>query len=366
MLYAIKMSLSDAAFYVENSQGKYIFLDQRESGVFEEMARKLKLDIKVESFEKILAEAQKQILESGEDKKDLVGKIAMIIVNRYGMADSEIEVSNFLPLNIADYLRGKGVKLKPVSNIFPERTKKSVAEKEFIKSALRKTCEVFKNIEKILKESVIDGEFIKYKGEILTSEFLKKESDLILAGQGMIDVEGMIIASGTDSSMSHHRGGGPIKPNAPIVCDIFPRDKNSGYFADMTRTYVKGRPSSELIKMYETVKAAQEICFGMIKDGVAGKSVYEGCAKFFTDAGYDVGAEKGFTHSVGHGLGLNVHEAPGMGLTMETVLAEGNVVTVEPGLYYPEIGGIRIEDVVYVTKNGFENLTNYPKEFVIL
>jgi Xaa-Pro aminopeptidase len=137
------------------------------------------------------------------------------------------------------------------------------------------------------------------------------------------------------------------------------------YFADMTRTVIYGEPSKKLKEMYEAVRAAQEKAFEMIKPGISAANVHNEVCKTFEKLGYDTykrGSKVGFIHSTGHGVGLDVHELPGIGET-EVLLETGNVITVEPGLYYPEIGGIRLEDLVLVTENGSENLTSIEKKF---
>jgi Xaa-Pro aminopeptidase len=132
----------------------------------------------------------------------------------------------------------------------------------------------------------------------------------------------------------------------------------------MTRTYVKGTPSETVLNMRAAVARAQDAGFANIRPGAYAKDVFEASAAAVRDAGFDVG-EKGYIHSLGHGLGLELHEAPHLAPSSSEVLEVGNVVTVEPGIYYPEHGGARIEDVVVVTENGYENLTSYPREMVI-
>jgi Xaa-Pro aminopeptidase len=147
--------------------------------------------------------------------------------------------------------------------------------------------------------------------------------------------------------------------------DIFPRSKSTKYWADMTRTVVKGQPSDELMKMYETVLRSQEAAFGQIRAGATGKAVHDAVVEVLKEAGYN--REDGgpvMNHSTGHGVGIDIHEAPGVGFG-DTELLVGDVITIEPGLYDPSIGGIRIEDMVVVTADGYRNLTQFPKDFVI-
>ena len=181
---------------------------------------------------------------------------------------------------------------------------------------------------------------------------------------GMEDVEGMIISSGVQASMPHHKGSGPLHAHKPLVCDLFFRSRSNRYFADMTRTYVKGTPSDDVRKMHMAVAAAQMAAFAQIRPGVAAADVHAAAAQEITDAGFDVG-EQGFIHGLGHGLGLQLHELPNVGPNSKDILEAGHVITVEPGLYYKEHGGVRLEDVVVVTEHGFENLTDYDSELVV-
>jgi Xaa-Pro aminopeptidase len=167
--------------------------------------------------------------------------------------------------------------------------------------------------------------------------------------------------------MPHHGGEGPIYADKPVVIDIFPRSQASGYFGDMTRTVVRGEPSPVLVKMYDTVLRGQKLAIGMVKAGVRVKDIHSAVVDYFRSRGFETamidGKMQGFIHSTGHGLGLEIHEPPRISLGDE-VLEAGNVVTVEPGLYYEKTGGVRIEDVVVVEKNGCTNLTRYPKKLL--
>jgi Xaa-Pro aminopeptidase len=166
--------------------------------------------------------------------------------------------------------------------------------------------------------------------------------------------------------MPHDSGQGPLFAGKPIVLDIFPRSQKTGYFGDMTRTVIKGEPTKELSDMYDTVLKGQKLAIGMIGPGAAVKDVHKAVVEYFDSRGYKTGTvdgkTEGFIHSTGHGLGLEIHEPPRVGMGDE-ILEEGNVVTVEPGLYYAGTGGIRIEDVVVVEKKGCKNLTGYTKKF---
>ena len=196
--------------------------------------------------------------------------------------------------------------------------------------------------------------------------------DRVLQERGFESPEGHIVAGGPENAEPHERGSGIIRKNAPVVIDIFPRSKESGFFADMTRTVFLGEPSPQLRNMHEAVLAAQELGISMLRPGVRCADVHMAVADFFAEAGYSTSGKgkefpfaEGFVHGLGHGVGLEIHERPRLGRNSEDVLEEGDVITVEPGLYYPDLGGIRIEDMFLITASGARELTRFPKESML-
>jgi Xaa-Pro aminopeptidase len=177
-----------------------------------------------------------------------------------------------------------------------------------------------------------------------------------------------IVACGEAGCDPHNEGSGPLRAGQSIIIDIFPRDEASRYHADITRTVVKGRASDMLRKMYRAVAAGQERAFALLRDGSDGEAIQRAVQAALEGHGFQSGEVngrmQGFFHGTGHGLGLEVHELPRIS-KLPTTLRSRNVVTVEPGLYYPGIGGVRIEDVVVVTETGCTNLTRYPKELEV-
>ena len=369
MHYAVKTPITSAFFYLEvgksaqgrpTSGGKYAFLDKVDFGLIPKNTK-----IKSIPLKPLSDEAKKLRLKTSDRNK-----LAYYIFKKYGLLKKKIEVPIHFPLDMADFLRKRGAKLFPIYPFFPER---AVKTKEEIGVYQRKshTYQIgFSIIENILRKSKISarGERlwgnIIYKNKVLTSEFLKQEAEKTLAEYGMFDLLGMIISTGEQTAIPHHDGAGPMKPHQPIVCDIFPRHRKSGYFADMTRTYVKGKPSQEIQRMYNAVLKAQLAAMKKICAGVGAKEIYNTAAEAILKEGFDVG-EKGFLHGLGHGVGLDIHEKPSLKPHSEDILEAGNIITVEPGLYYLKIGGVRIEDMVFVTKTGCRNLTNYPKILAI-
>jgi Xaa-Pro aminopeptidase len=199
----------------------------------------------------------------------------------------------------------------------------------------------------------------------LTSEILRAEIDSTILRAGGIPT-GTIVAGGDQACDPHERGYGPLYADSLIILDVFPRDAKTGYFGDMTRTVLRGRASEAQRKLWETVKGGQALALRRIKAGVDGMTIHKAIQEFFAQRGFPTevrrGRRVGFFHGTGHGLGLEIHEHPRL---QKVVLKDRQVLTVEPGLYYPGLGGVRIEDVVLVTKTGCRILSRFPKQLEI-
>ena len=180
--------------------------------------------------------------------------------------------------------------------------------------------------------------------------------------------EDYIVAPGAQGAVGHDMGSGPIRPGVPVVIDIWPRDNESFMYCDMTRTFVVGDVPEDVQRWHALAKEALERAVSEIRDGADGSAIFDGTCEIFEAAGEATQRTKeagkpldhGFFHGLGHGVGLEVHEAPGMGLASKKPLKAGDVVTVEPGCYRQGYGGVRLEDLVLVTNDGAENLTKYP------
>jgi len=273
------------------------------------------------------------------------------------------------PVKLADTIRARGFQIEVIDRrpFFTERLKKSKDEIRHIAETQSKTEDAMGEAVGFLSSTEIRGSGLFKDGEQVTSETVKGLINSYLAAEGSV-ASHTIVASGAQGSMPHHTGQGPIIANTPIIIDIFPRSQSSGYFGDMTRTVIRGEPSAEARVMYDAVLKAQEKALGMIKAGVVVRDVHGAVIEVFESEGFKTekldGKMQGFIHSTGHGLGLDIHEPPRI-TDDDTVLEEGMVVTVEPGLYYEKIGGVRIEDLVIVTKDGCRNLNNFPKVFKV-
>lgn len=255
---------------------------------------------------------------------------------------------------------------------YPKRAVKNDQEVQEIERAQRAVEQAVGKAMEFLTACIISGHYVIYPPDfqhVLTSEYLRALIDFKLYSLGFIGV-GTIVSCGLQAADPHCAGSGSIRAFEPIVMDVFPVSMQTHYWADLTRTVFKGEPSEELKKMYSAVLNAQEHGIEMTRSGIDGKEIYDWTIKYFENAGYPSDLKKrpmeGFFHGVGHGVGLDIHEAPSIG-RISCILEEGNVVTVEPGLYYQRarghipVGGIRIEDMILITKNGCRNLTKFPK-----
>lgn len=243
--------------------------------------------------------------------------------------------------------------------LFPEQNQKLPPALQEIRRANDIVRLCFESVDAILKESDVNPDgTLSYKNEILTSEAIRFEIDIICLKNGAIG--DAIVAGGDQACDPHCKGYGPLKAQEWIVVDIFPRLKKSGYHGDMTRTFMKGHPSKAQKDLFEAVQIAQKEALSTLKAGVSLKTPHEAAQKVFERLGYktDIKANPptGFIHSTGHGLGIALHESLSLGPRGEGVLESGMVVTVEPGLYYPGLGGVRIEDVALITATGYEIL----------
>jgi len=275
-----------------------------------------------------------------------------------------VTVPSVFPLEYADRLRGRGILVSPKPDpFFPERLIKSEAEISAIEATQRHTETALEAALSVLRESEIGDDYVYWRGKLLTSEDLKKVINVSLMESDCI-AQHTIVACGIDGVDPHNQGAGPIRAHASIVFDIFPRSSRSRYFADMTRTVVKGKASDRLKRMYEAVLAGQERGIQLVRDGASGQAIHAEVARTMEARGFETGVvegrNQGFFHGTGHGVGLDIHEPPRIGKVDHTLQA-GQVVTVEPGLYYSRWGAVRIEDLVVVEPDGCRNLTKFPK-----
>jgi len=296
-----------------------------------------------------------------------VSEWALKVVQDAGVR--RVTVPGSFPHAVARRLTKAGIQVIIAKQpLFPRRQVKTREELARITQSQQAAVIAIRSaITLIAKTSVTTEGFLKLGTELLTSETVRRVISGVLLEHGCFSRE-TIVAGGRQAVNPHDVGSGPLPAHEAIIIDIFPQHLVHGYWGDLTRTVVKGKPSAKLKKMYQAVKAAQSSALARIKPGVQAKSVHMAAVEEFSHRRYETRIEEGvpigFIHSTGHGVGLAIHELPTIG-SANTRLKSGNVVTVEPGLYYPDLGGIRIEDTVVVTPTGWRYLVPCEKKFEI-
>jgi len=278
------------------------------------------------------------------------------------LAGGDVLLSPDLPVSLAKRIESFCRTRVDGGTVADMRSVKTKSEADNIRNVQKATEEAMQYAISMIKDAEsIDGE-LHLAGVPLTSDYIRGEIHCFFLKRGIL-ARDTIVSCGEETSMPHCVGAGTILENEPVVIDLFPCDSKTGYHSDMTRTVVRGEPDPEIDAMYSCVKEAKRLAEGMVAEGRTGKEVHEFVVDFFDENGYSSGSE-GFMHSLGHGVGLAVHEQPSLSPSGGTLVA-GNVITVEPGLYYRGVGGVRLEDIGMVTKTGFDCFTDYPEDIRI-
>jgi Xaa-Pro aminopeptidase len=354
MLYAAGFFVPDPFIFFQHKKLRYVVMSDLE---IDRAKKQAKAD-RVLS----LSLYQRKLRKLGKSPAGVIDILDLIFRER-GIR-SVIVPAAFSAL-LADQLRAKGYSVQIKRDPFwPKRETKNNLEVKQITESLRIARLGLEAGIRMLKRTAAkrDG-YLYLNGTRLTSEMLKTAVNTTITAQGWLPSH-TIISSGNQCVDPHHEGTGPIKANTSIIFDIFPRSQHNGYFGDLSRTVVRGRASEKLKEIYATVQAGQQIGYEQIRDGVNGKEVHQNILNMFAARGFPTGRingrMQGFFHGTGHGLGLDIHEPPRIA-PIDAILRTGHVVTVEPGLYYLGVGGVRLEDVVVVQRKGNRNLTDCPQ-----
>jgi Xaa-Pro aminopeptidase len=278
------------------------------------------------------------------------------------------------PLAVADRLRAEGIELTPDDELFVERRRhKTEAELAGIRRAARAAVAGTEECARVLREAEIDGDGLRYGGEAVTSELLRARVREVCARLGAPAPDDIIVAPmRPGDAVGHEAGSGPLPAHAAICLDLWPQDEASGCWADMTRTWVRGDVTDAVADLHRLVLEAHERSLAVTRPGVPGVEIYGAACDVFEAAGHPTQRTKkpgetlqhGFYFGLGHGVGLEVHEAPALGRTGRAPLIAGDVVAVEPGTVDPQHGGMRVEDLVLVTDDGYELLTERSYDLV--
>jgi len=360
MYYATRFLAHDSFIYL-NSESEKLLVSDMELG----RARK---ESKVKQ---VIPASKYSIMEKLRRHKDPDAAYCEMILEFLRSENvKRLAVPYNFPVQLADCMRKEGLEVNPIKSPFQEmREVKNAYEIKAIETAQRAGESALAEAIKALKNASIKRGVLWQGDEPLEAEDARAIIERSLLSQGC-EAADVIVAPGRGSSDPHWKGEGELLADQPIVIDMVPRSKKERYYSDMTRTVVSGKPSEELKDMYHAIMDAQAVAIKNIKAGVTGSDIHNVVCDMLEEKGYETSRGKsseftdGFIHSTGHGVGLDIHEAPSLGESGKELKA-GSVVTVEPGLYYKKIGGVRLEDVVVVTKGGCKNLTMFEKNLVL-
>ncbi len=309
----------------------------------------------------LLETVQEQVAKAFKVERSAVGPAEMMRYFAKLNKARELEVPQSFPSVYYEKLLEAGMQVRVGAEpFFPARELKDDDEAKALIQGNAASAAGLRAAERVLRASKIVGKRLKYEGRTLTSEWLRMLIDQACLAKGAV-AQNTIVAGGKQGCDPHEGGHGPLKPNELIIVDVFPRVQATGYHGDMTRTFLKGRANDAQRALVSAVRDAQLAALAKVKSGVSGGAVHGAAVQVFEERGFVTERRGecfvGFIHSTGHGLGLEVHEAPRVSPGAGR-LRKGHVITIEPGLYYPEIGGCRIEDVVRVRKEGSEMLSS--------
>ena len=345
--HEVPVPAPDPFIYVEQNGSRYVFVGSLEVPRMRE----------VDGLEPVPLEELgiDELIQQGKRWHETAPELILRACRRTGVEDA-VTPRDF-PVELADYLRANDVRVQPEGALFDERRRvKTEAELAGIRLGQRSCERAMDAIRAALRA-----------GGQVSCEDLRAEANRVFSEAGVTTPDIVIVSHGPQTAVGHEPGHGPIAAGEPVVVDLYPREPESGCYADMTRTFCLGEPPEELVRYHALVRQALELTAGSIRPGVRGADLHRAVCDFFEAEGFPTQLSKqpgevledGFFHSLGHGVGLEVHEAPSLGRNGEELVA-GDVLAVEPGLYRTGFGGCRLEDLVLVTADGAETLTDYP------
>jgi Xaa-Pro aminopeptidase len=357
--HELPLAVPDPFVYVEGDGRRLAILTSFEVG----RARALGIDgLEVRALEEYGAD---EMVSRGLQLEDINREVSLIACRELGL--TEVLAPPTFPLEIADHLRAGGVQIHADRDLFSLRRRvKNEHELAGIRRAQR-ACEAAIDMARdLLRRAESKDDALHLDGEPLTCERVKAAIETVFSEHG-VTAEESIVSHGPQTAVGHDMGSGAIGPNEPVLVDLFPRDRESGCYADMTRTFVVGTPPEELVRHQQLVKEALDRSVAEVRPGVHGTAVYRLVCDLFHEHGFPTQLSKhpgevledGFYHGLGHGIGVEVHEHPYLSRSGDELMA-GDVITIEPGLYRKGFGGCRLEDLVLVTDDGAEKLTSYP------
>jgi Xaa-Pro aminopeptidase len=356
MQYAAGLSIPDPFILIDTGRKRHLLVSSLEYGRAQKTLGRKKL-YKIVLLDPLFQEVKKR-LKPRKGQKIRKGSVMALIAARYLKNNkiSKVEMNQRAWASHVDQLRKAGIKVS-LGTLYPERATKTKQELQHIIHVRNGTVKAQQHCIDIIKKSRKNARNeLVYRGKKVTSEFLKKEARIILLNYSC-EAQELIISHGEQASYPHDAGSGVIKAGESVVMDFFPRSLETGYWFDMTRTVCKGTPNAALKKLYVTVRKAQDAALKKVRAGVTTGTIHKAASDVFIQAGYATSQEQGFIHGTGHGVGLQIHETPSLHPGATEKLKTGMVITIEPGLYYKKIGGVRLENTIVVTTTGYKDLT---------
>jgi Xaa-Pro aminopeptidase len=358
MRHEVPLAVPDAFLYAERNGRRHVVASSFELGRINAVAPDVEA-LPMEEF------GLDELYAQGRSRDEIELEVILRAARRFGIEEALVPAT--FPLELADHLRANGIQVTADRRHFVERRRvKNEAELAGIRRAQRAAEAAMDAARELLRSAERQNGGLLVEGEPLTCERIKLAVEQAFTANGAFADE-FIVSHGPQTAIGHDMGSGPIAPDEPVCLDLFPRDRESGCFADMTRVFVVGDPSDELQEWHRLCKEALDRSVAAVKPGVAGSELHKISCDVFEQHGYPTLRSKqpgevlqdGFYHSLGHGVGLEVHEEPTLGRAPGELVA-GDVIAVEPGLYRNGYGGCRLEDLVLVTESGGEVLTDYP------
>ena len=355
--HEVPLSIPDPFLYVEHDGRRYAVITAFERERLTEAAPDIEA-LPPEQF------GIDQLLRDGVPRVEAGLRTYVTALREIGV--SEAVVPSRFPVELADYFRENGISLQVERDFFEDRRRsKSDVEVAGLRRAQRAAEASLDVARAMLREASGDGA-LQLDGEPLTCERIKTEMQRVFVEKDVI-ADDFIVAHGAQGAVGHDMGSGPIAAGEAIVFDLWPRDRETAVYTDMTRTYVVGEVSDEIREYHRLCKQVLEMTTAATKPGVNGRDLMQMACDVFAAAGYPTQLTKkpgevidsGFFHGLGHGVGLEVHERPWLSVVGDD-LVPGDVITLEPGLYRAGYGGVRLEDILLVTGAGAETVTQYP------
>jgi Xaa-Pro aminopeptidase len=360
--HEVPLSVPDPFLYAEVGGKRAVVVSSLEAG----RIRELGTDLEVLALEDVGLD---ELLKQGLDAYALAHELNLAACRHLGL-ESAVTPTGF-PVGTADHLRANGVQLTADQRFFDERRR---VKNEHELAGIRRACRAVEagvavGVE-LLRTAPRSNGVLTVGGEPLTCERLKVEVERAFGEHGS-SAEEFIVSHGSQTAVGHEGGSGPIASDDVVLFDLFPRDRESACYSDFTRTFSVGAPADELAEYHRLAKEALDLAVAAVKPGVKGSDIHRQVCDFFHEHGHKTQLHKdegevlvdGFFHATGHGVGLEVHERPGVGRIESEPLVAGDVIALEPGLYRNGYGGVRLEDLILVTEDGAEVLTSFPYDF---